>query len=113
MHELSLVCGIIDAACEVMQNNGATQIEEIELEIGLLTGIEWEAFDLAWQTARRNTPLAAASCHIAKKEGRAECLECGRLYSVVSLADVCPECRSYFKNIVSGEELRITALVVK
>ncbi|PSJ74068.1 hydrogenase expression protein [Sphingobacteriales bacterium UPWRP_1] len=113
MHELSLVCGIIEAACEVMQSNDATQIEEIELEIGCLTGIEWQAFDLAWQTAIRNTPLAAAVCHITKKEGKAVCLECERTYSVTSLADACPFCRSYFKNVISGEELRIAALVVK
>lgn len=51
MHELSIVMGIIDIAEKEAKMAGVSIVEEIELEIGLLSGVEMEALEFAWNHA--------------------------------------------------------------
>ena len=60
MHELSIVMSIIQIAEKESAKNNAAGVDEIELEIGALSGIEMSAFDFAWQQAIRSTLLENA-----------------------------------------------------
>ena len=51
---------IIQIAEKESAKNNATGVDEIELEIGDLSGIEMPAFDFAWQQAIRSTLLENA-----------------------------------------------------
>jgi hydrogenase nickel incorporation protein HypA/HybF len=113
MHELSIVMSIIDIATKQMENAHATAIEEIELEIGALSGIEENSFEFAWKQAIRNTPLQNAARIIHKPEGVATCLDCMIDFSIQQLYDACPVCGGHFLNIKKGKELKVKSLVVK
>ena len=54
MHELSIVMSIIKLAAEQAD---ADMIEEIELDIGCLSGIDMDSFDFAWKQAIKQTVL--------------------------------------------------------
>lgn len=60
MHELSIVMSIIQIAEKESAKNNAAGVDEIELEIGDLSGIEMTAFDFAWAQAIRSTLLEKA-----------------------------------------------------
>ena len=76
MHELSIVMSIIDIAKKQIQGTDATDIEEIELEIGTLSGIEANSFEFAWNQAIKNTPLQNAVRKINHVEAVAGCMDC-------------------------------------
>jgi hydrogenase nickel incorporation protein HypA/HybF len=112
MHELSIVMSILDIAGKESARNNATLIEEIELEIGELSGIDRPAFDFAWQQAIRSTQLEKAVRTIHEIPGEGKCLDCGAEFPLHQLYDPCPSCGEYLIDIKKGKELRVRSLVV-
>ena len=112
MHELSIVMSIIDIATKQMEGADARIIEEIELEIGALSGVEENSFEFAWKQAIKNTPLQNAIRKIHKPAGLATCLDCMIDFSIQQLYDPCPICGGHFLNIKNGKELKVKSLVV-
>lgn len=109
MHELSIVMSIIKLAAEQAD---ADMIEEIELDIGCLSGIDMDSFDFAWKQAIKQTVLENATRIVNRIPGKAHCLECGCYFDMQKLYDCCPECDNYFTEIISGKELKLRSLVV-
>lgn len=112
MHELSVALGIVDIAENEIKKANATSVAVIELEIGILAGVELESLDFVWPTAVYNTVLEKAEKKVIVIEGKAKCIDCDTLFKIVHLYDTCPICHSNFKGIVQGKELRIKALEV-
>lgn len=112
MHELSIVMGIVEIAEEQMKKENAHRIEQIELDIGTMAGIEFEALDFAWDAGVRNTVLSDAERHINRIEAKARCLDCGTEYIVHEPFQQCPACDGYMNEFMQGKELRVKSLVV-
>ena len=112
MHELSIVLGVVDIAQRELEKSEATKIDSIELEIGQLAGVEPLALDFAWPEATKKTVLEFAERKIEYIAGFAECLDCKEKFELENMYDECPKCKSYFKEIIRGKELRVKALVV-
>ncbi|MFM2358030.1 MAG: hypothetical protein RLY16_22 [Bacteroidota bacterium] len=112
MHELSIVMSIIDIAAEQAKKAGADVVDEIDLEIGQISGVEMGAFEFAWQQAIKGTLLANSKLNIQRTEGKAQCLDCSTEYPMENLYDVCPQCNSQFHQILSGKGLRVKSLIV-
>ncbi len=112
MHELSIVMSIIDIARQQAGNANASTIDEIELDIGSLSGIEINALDFAWQQAVKQTVLEHAVKKINHIEAKAQCLDCDTIFAIENYYDACPACGRHLINIVQGKELRVKSLVV-
>ena len=112
MHELSIVMSIIEIAQEQAKKANASVIDEIELDIGTLSGIEMGALEFAWQQAVANTILESANKKINHIEAKAKCLDCDAEFSIQHYYDACPVCGEHFLNILQGKELRVKSLVV-
>jgi len=112
MHELSIVMSIIDLASKEAVKHDAIAIEEIELDIGCLSGIDMSSFDFAWDQAVKRTLLETANKRVNRIEGIAKCSDCGTQFSMVQLYDSCPQCNSHLAEIVKGKELKIKSLVL-
>lgn len=112
MHELSIVMSIIDIATDQARKAGADNVEEIELDIGELSGVEMEAFDFAWSQAVKETLLANATRVVNRIAGEGFCLDCEYRFPMQQLYDGCPSCNGHFIDIQKGKELRVKSLVV-
>jgi len=112
MHELSIVMSIVDIATREAAREGATVIEEIELEIGRLSTIEPDALEFAWQQGVKATPLAHARKVIHYIDGQGNCPDCGISFPVKELFDACPVCGEHLIEITRGKELRVRSLIV-
>ena len=112
MHELSIVTSIVEIATQQAAQAKAEVIEEIELDIGELSGVEMNAFDFAWQQVIKDTPLQKAERVVNRIEGWGRCSDCGTGFAVHQLYDACPVCEGYFIDIQKGKELRVKSLVV-
>ena len=112
MHELSIVQSIVDIAETQVRQAGARQVDCIELDIGQLAGVEWSALDFAWEVAVRHTVLQGAERVVRRIPGKAKCLECQKVFNLSALYDACPDCNAHFHQILSGRELRVSALTV-
>lgn len=112
MHELSIAMGIVKIAEDECQKANGHQVDVIELQIGELAGIEASSLDFAWPLAVKDTRLEQAEKLIDWVKGKSRCLECGEEFDTHSLFDSCPACKSYFKDIISGKELKVKSLII-
>lgn len=112
MHELSIVMSIVDIAQQQAMKAEAQAIEEIELDIGALSGIELDALEFAWPQGVKHTMLEKAVKKINRIEGRAECADCNNRFTIENYYDACPECGGHLIHITQGKELRVRSLVV-
>jgi hydrogenase nickel incorporation protein HypA/HybF len=112
MHELSIVLSIIDTAEEQARQHGAPYLEEINLEIGELASIEPDALEFAWEAAVPGTVLERARRNIRYVPARARCLECAHEFAMQQLFETCPQCGSFFNDLLEGRELKIKSLVL-
>ncbi len=112
MHELSIAMGIIEIAEKETRKAGKSSVELIELEIGSMAGVEIDSLKYVWNTAVKDTVLENAKLQIDFREAQAICLECDTLFSMKKIFDSCPKCKSHFKNILQGKELKVKSLEV-
>lgn len=113
MHELSIAYSIVSLAEEQARERQAKVIEELELEIGYLSGVEIQTLDFALQSAVKGSMLENARIVTHRIEGEARCGDCESLFAAGSLFTPCPRCGSYVTKIIKGKELRVKSIVIK
>ena len=113
MHELSIAQSIVDLAEEQARNHQAQCIEELELEIGSLAGVEWRALEFALESCVKGTMLENARIVRQDIPGEGRCGDCETSFFTDTLLNTCPACGSYMVKIARGKELRIKSIVVK
>lgn len=113
MHELAIAQSIVQLAEQNAKDNQAEEIEELELEIGSLAGIEISSLEFALESIVKNTMLRNA--RIIRRDILAEgrCGDCEAVFPVETLFSPCPRCGSYCVALLKGKELRIKSIVVK
>lgn len=112
MHELSIVMSIIDIARQQTADADATIVDEIELDIGTLSGIEMDSFEFAWKQAVKDSVLENAVRTINRIEAKAQCLDCNAEFAILNYYDACPVCGEHLLDILQGKELKVKSLIV-
>ncbi|MFN8265443.1 MAG: hydrogenase maturation nickel metallochaperone HypA [Chitinophagaceae bacterium] len=112
MHELSIVMSIVDIATQQARKAEAERVDEIELDIGELSGVEMNAFDFAWEQGIKDSLLKDAERIVNRVNGVGMCMDCGIDFHMQNLYDSCPVCDGHFIEIKKGKELKVKSLVV-
>jgi len=112
MHELSVAYSIVEMVEERAKEEGAVKVTRVELEIGEMSGIEYDALEFAWDVAVEHSLLTNSELIIRKIKAVARCLECGHKYPVTSAFDPCPECKSVRSDILTGREMRVSSFLI-
>ena len=112
MHELSIAMSVIDVASTRAQEEGASQINQIDLEIGTLAGIQIESLEFCFEVACRGTIAEGARLKIRSIPGMAECQTCFKTFQVEDFFTACPECKEYGVNITQGKELSVKSIII-
>jgi hydrogenase nickel incorporation protein HypA/HybF len=113
MHEMSIVKSIIDIVADELTKAGEGKVTEVELEVGKLSGIEFESLDFALKVLKPGSIIDGSSIVVRKPPGEAICNECGNLFETDSPVKPCPECNSYGCSILKGRELRVVSILIE
>ena len=113
MHELSIAISIVEIAERHADQETAGKVEEVELDIGTLSGIEFEALEFALTVAVKETTLEHTRFRINRIEPLAECRSCSNLYAPGGIYSECPECGKADTRLIKGKELYIKSLLVE
>jgi len=113
MHELSIAQSIVELAEEQARNHEAQCIEELELEIGSLAGVELQSLEFALESCVKGTLLENARIVRHDIPGEGRCGDCEKVFPIDTLFTPCPFCSSYAVKMIKGKELRIKSIVVK
>ena len=112
MHELSIAMSIVDIATEAVRTAQARHVDVIELEIGTMAGVEFDALEFAWPVAVTNTVLEKAEKKINRIPATGRCSSCGCEFPVHDILTECPVCREFLFEYITGKELRVKSLTV-
>lgn len=112
MHEFSIAISIIEIAEDEARKAKGTAVNELVLDIGTMSGIEFLALETALEMAVKNTMLEKAKIQINKIQAQAKCSNCAHEFEIDSAFDPCPKCGSLFHQILIGKELKVKSLVV-
>jgi len=107
MHELSIAMQIIETVEENALSRKATVIREVELEIGELSGVEFDALNFAFEHAPANPLFKNAVFKIIPIKPLAQCLDCLNEFETGHYGNPCPKCQSVSTELIKGNELRI------
>jgi hydrogenase nickel incorporation protein HypA/HybF len=113
MHEYSIVQALIEQCEEIARNNDATKVLKVVVKIGVLSGVEVQLLQIAFDTFKEQSICHDAELVINVQKIKTACQECGfeeELESLESLEYFCKRCHSENVKLIDGEEMLLMSL---
>lgn len=108
MHELGIIVHVMRTVEEVATENNLTEIRSVTCEIGEVSGVVPEYMTDCWGYARKKSELLKDSeLKIEIIPGVTMCEDCGKTYSTVQYAKICPHCGSSATYLLEGNGFSI------
>ena len=102
MHEMSIAEGILDVALDTLRQHDATVIHSVQLDLGLMSGVEPDSLLFCWEAVTKGTPAEGSRIEINTIPIEGKCLE--------NYKFICPHCDSHFVQTIGGRELQVTSM---
>ena len=112
MHEVSIMQNTLDIAIAQAQQNNATEIERLVVNIGELSGVVPEALEFAFEVLTPGTIAENALLEINTIPVVCHCQKCDRNFKSEAYIYECPQCGQISGNVISGRELKLDSIVV-
>ncbi len=113
MHELSIAMSILDIVKEYAEKENASEVTEIEIELGSLSGVVSESLVFALEMACKNTISEKAEIKILEIKAEAKCKHCNQIFELENYFAPCPECKNSGYEILKGKELQVKSLKIE
>lgn len=113
MHEMSIALSIIEAVVAKAEQEKSQKVNEIELEVGKVSGVQPESLKFCFSAAAKNTLVEDADLIIRETESSGACEECGRRFPMHDVYARCDACGSFKTTIISGRELLIKSITLE
>lgn len=113
MHELSLVRSLLHQVQDVMREHQAESVENIQVEMGPLSGVEPLLVDSAFQQLAPEYAMAGTTLTIREIPLEARCLACQAEFALVNFHFLCPQCQSPQIQVVRGDQFRLIDITIK
>lgn len=113
MHEWSIACGLVARVAEEGRARGARRITGVKIRIGSLSGVVAEALRFGFEAAAAGTIVAPEALACEEIPAEVICEECGRRYSDPQGLEICPDCGSAGKKLVSGMEMDLISFTME
>lgn len=113
MHEASLAGGVLQLVEDTARRENFTQLRELRLEAGQLSGVDLRALRFALESLAPGTLLEGARIEIDEPPGQAWCMACSQTVALAQRGDPCPLCDGYQLQPTGGMELRVVDMLVE
>lgn len=110
MHEYSVVQALLNQCEELAVENKATEVTKIITKIGVMSGIEIQLLQTAFDTFKEGTMCAKAAFIINPQKLKLECKECGEVFEVDEVRYICQKCDSLHVKVLDGEDMYLMSL---
>jgi len=110
MHEYSIVDSLLELAQEHALKNNAKKVTKLEVKIGVLSGVEPELLQTAFDTFKEGTMCENAEFIMKIQPVVIECEECKEKSTLKKDEYLCPKCGSNKIKIIDGEDMYLMSL---
>jgi hydrogenase nickel incorporation protein HypA/HybF len=110
MHEYSIVQSLLNNCEENAGQNGSTKVTKVVVKIGVLSGVEPDLLQIAFDTFKENTICHDALFVINIQKVVIKCKTCGSTSKLEKHHYCCPLCESIDIDILDGEDMYLMQL---
>ena len=112
MHEMSYVNRVVNLALETIEENKLNQIQEVQVELGAMTGVVPELMEKCYRQAVIGTTLEGSALTMTLQPVMARCLDCGNEYEPTKENDYsCTSCHSHHSQIIAGRSVVLKNII--
>ncbi len=112
MHEASIALSLIEVACDVLREHGASRASALTVRVGQWSSVVPEALIAAFPACAEGTPLEGATLTIERVPGVGDCPDHGPVELDVRRGLRCPLCDAPTSTLVQGDELELDSLEI-
>ena len=112
MHECSVVEQLVKIASAKAADAGASEVRQIRLVVGELTGYMEESILFYFKILSKDTILNGAGLDITYVKPKLRCPSCGKLYAREKFTFDCPDCGTPGEMTKTGSEFYIDTMEV-
>lgn len=112
MHEMSIAANILKISEEETVKAEGKKIEQIRLEVGMLSGVVTESLRFALDVSKNDSVLQNAEIVIDEIPGKLHCILCDCYFESNDFFTCCPNCGLHKFDIVSGKEMIIKSITL-
>lgn len=114
MHELGVVFHIADIVRDVADENKATKVQKVVMQIGEVSTVVNDQLIDCWNwNANRTELLKGCVLEIEPVKAVTYCEDCKKEYETVKYGKICPYCKSERTYLLRGNEVMIKEIVVE
>lgn len=110
MHEMSIAEGIVDIALDTLTANDGHVVHSIQLELGLMSGVERDALLFCFDSVTKGTAAEGAKLEIKTIPIKVQCLDCDAVFMSDTYRFACDKCGSRLVNVLEGREMRVVSI---
>ena len=110
MHEYSVVQSLLESCEEHARKNDAKKVIKVVIKIGVLSGVEPDLLQTAFDTFKEKTVCHDALFIINVQKIVIECLDCNTTSTLEKHEFSCPKCQSVNIKVTDGEEMYLMSL---
>lgn len=114
MHEMAIVQSIMDVVDQQAKMYGAQRVTKINLEFGLLTGVQPDAVRFAFEVLSKDGVAEGAELNITIIPLKAYCMDCSTEHVMERYEPFCPSCESAALQFLEGrDEMKISSIEIE
>jgi len=110
MHEYSIVQSLLESCEQHAKANNAAKITKVVLKIGVMSGVEPQLLQNAFDTFKETTICEESDLVLHIQEVVVYCRTCQRESTLQKREYLCPACQSNDLEIRDGEEMYLMQL---
>ena len=110
MHEYSIVQSLLDSCEEHARENNSTNVTKVIVKIGVLSGVEPDLLQTAFDTFKEKTVCEKAEFIINHQKVVISCLSCDEETTLEKHEFSCPKCLSKQIKVIDGEDMFLMSL---
>lgn len=110
MHEYSIVQSLLDSCEEHARENNSTNVTKVIVKIGVLSGVEPDLLQTAFDTFKEKTVCEKAEFVINHQKVVISCLSCDEETTLEKHEFSCPKCQSSQIKVIDGEDMFLMSL---
>lgn len=110
MHEYSIVQSLLESCEEHVESNDASSVSKVIVKIGVLSGVEANLLQTAFDTFKEGTVCNSAEFIINIQKVLIECTSCNKSSELEKNEFLCPFCKSSSVNVIDGEDMYLMSL---
>jgi hydrogenase nickel incorporation protein HypA/HybF len=110
MHEYSIVQALLESCEEHAKQNEAQEITKVVIKVGVLSGVEPNLLETAFNTFKEKTICHNAEFVMNVQDIVIECLDCQTTSTLKKREFTCPKCQSINIDVKEGEDMYLMSL---